>query len=298
MSRAAAPESMARQLPILAVALFAALPAAAQDENATEAASAVLATVAAAALLLAGWLGTRLRRLAERMRGLTARNARLAATCQALRETAERAEGKLRMLDGVMAAMSDGIAVVDGELRLVSWNPRFPEIAGVPRRALRIGMPFAEVIRLQAEAGEFGLVDPEAEAARRMQALREGRILERWQRERPDGSRIELRRAPLPGGGFVTLYSPLADPAGLPQPDLADAFRAEWAARLPRLTAAAADGDLPGVRAAAHALRGIAANAGWAGAAAALATLEVAAEAGELPEVRGLAAMLVADDPW
>jgi PAS domain-containing protein len=289
---------MGRPLRILLLGLMPAAPAAAQDGAALTALPAMLAAVAVAAVLLAGWLGLRLWRLRQRMRDLGARNARLSAISQSLRETAERAEAKSRMLDGVMAAMSDGVAVVDGDLRLVSWNSRFPEVTGVPRKALRIGMPFAEAVRLQAEAGEFGLVDPEAETARRMELLRDGRLLERWQRDRPDGSRLELRRAPLPGGGFVTLYSPVIGPEKGLAPELGEAFRAEWAARLPRLTAAAADGDLPGARAAAHALRGVAANAGWAGAAAALAALEAAAEARDLPEVRALAAMLVMDDPW
>lgn len=260
--------------------------------------TALLSTGLALLVALAAWLGWRVWVMTRQQRDRSARIARLLAWNAELREMADRAETKARMLDGVMAAMSDGVAVVDGDFRLVAWNPRFPEVTGVPRRALRIGMPFEEMVRLQAEAGEFGLVDPEAEAARRMTLLRDGKLLERWQRERPDGSRIELRRAPLPGGGFVTLYTPVADPSTGPAPGLDEAFRAEWAARLPRLTAAAADGELDGVRAAAHALRGIAANAGWSGAAAALAAVEAAAIDGDAKEVRALASLLMMDQPW
>jgi PAS domain-containing protein len=288
---------MAQALRILALATLPILPAAA-EAGVAGAAPGVTGLAALAAIVVAAGLGWRLWRLNARLRDLTARNARLVATAQELREMAERAEAKTRMLDGVMAAMSDGVAVVDGDFRLVSWNSRFPEIAGVPRKALRIGMPFAEAVRLQAEAGEFGLVDPERETERRMKLLRDGKILERWERERPDGSRIELRRAPLPGGGFVTLYCPVASTNPGTPPELAQAFREEWANRLPRLTAAAADQDMPAVRAAAHALRGVAANAGWTGAAATLGALEAAAQAGEAQEARRLAAMLVMDDPW
>jgi hypothetical protein len=131
-----------------------------------------------------------------------------------------------------------------------------------------------------------------------MRLLHEGRLLERWQRERPDGTRIELRRAPLPGGGFVTLYTPLDVPAQPAHPELTQAFRNDWDARLPRLTAAAADGDTAAVRVTAHALRGIAANAGWGGAVTTLTALEAAAKAGETRDVRALAASLIMDDPW
>lgn len=292
-------ESMRPALPALPLLLLAPPAFAAPDGAAADMLMPIAwAALGAGALVASAWLAWRLRRLRARLDDLAARNARLGAANAKLRETADRAEAKSRMLDGVMAAMSDGVAVVDGQFRLAGWNARFPEVAGVPRRGLRIGMPFVEVVRLQAEAGEFGLVDPEAETGRRMALLHEGKLLERWQRERPDGSRIELRRAPLPGGGFVTLYTPVANPAVPPPPELAKAFQAEWAARLPRLTAAAADSDIAGVRAAAHALRGIAANAGWTGAATTLAALEAAAAGGDMPEVRALAGMLTADQPW
>ncbi len=259
----------------------------------------VLAGVAGAvALALAAWGGAEIWRLRRRLRAAAAEAARLAAAEAALREALGAAEGRVSLLDGVMAAITDGIAVVDAEYRLVAWNARFPEITGVPPRALRVGLSFAELVRLQAEAGEFGLVDPDAETERRMRLLRAGKMMGRWQRERPDGSRIELRRAPLPGGGFVTLYTPVARPEEALPPDLAEALRADWSARVPRLIAAAADGDAAAVKAAAHALRGIAANAGWSGMVAQLVAVEEAAERGDLREARAVASLLLTDTPW
>jgi PAS domain-containing protein len=257
------------------------------------AAALLLALLAAAAPL--AWKGWRIGR---HWPDHAARHARLSLANVELKAVAERAESKARLLDGVLAAMSDGVMVMDGDLRLVGWNARFPEISGVPRQVLRIGMPMAELLRLQAEAGEFGLVDPEAEVARRMEALRQGPMLQRVQRERPDGSRIELRRAPLPGGGFVTLYTPVLVAAPRPPAALDLQFREEWSARLPRLTAAAADGDAEAARAAAHALRGIAANAGWTGAATTTGHIEAAAEAGNMREVRALVSVLAIEPPW
>ena len=245
-------------------------------------------------------LGMVARVLVQRRRigDLNARNARLSSANVQARQVAQRAEAKARMLDGVLAAMADGVLVVDADFRLAGWNPRFPDYAGVPRRALRIGMPLAEVLRLQAEGGEFGMVDPEKEADRRMRLLQGGGMLERWQRERPDGSRLELRRAPLPGGGFVTLYTPvLEQPSRGASASILDSFAEEWRSRFPRLTAAAADGDTGLAREAAHALRGIALNAGWSAAAMTLQAIETAAEGANLTELRLLTASLPSDPP-
>jgi PAS domain-containing protein len=283
-------------LRLLPVLLLLARPAAAAETHAV--APALLAALAAAGVPLALWLAWRQRRLHRRLREAMARNARLTAGLAGLRGTLDTAEARVKLLDNVLESLTDGIAVVDADYRLACWNARFPEVTGVPRRALRIGLSFSEVVRLQAEAGEFGLVDPEAETERRMQLLRQGKMMGRWQRERPDGSRIELRRAALPGGGFVTLYTPVEKPRDPEIPGLAEAVRAEWSARVPRLIAAAADGDAAAVRAAAHALRGIAANAGWTGPEAQLAEVEAAAERGDLREARIVASLLLTDTPW
>jgi PAS domain-containing protein len=288
---------MRARLVLLPPMLMVALPASAQGNLALPplVGPVAVALVAAAAV---GLMIVRMRGAERRLAEAEAMRARLEAENRVLRTAAERAESQARLLDSAIAAMTSGVAVVDADLRIVTWNPRFPEVAGIPRAALHIGMPFEDAVLLQARAGEFGLVDPEAETARRMAQLREGRNLERWERQRPDGSRIELRRAPLPGGGFVTVYTRLDDPAPMMDPDLAQAFRADWNARLPRLTAAAADGDIPAVRITAHALRGIAANAGWVGAVATLVAIEAAAAASDPREVRALAASLMLDEPW
>jgi signal transduction histidine kinase len=72
---------------------------------------------------------------------------------------------------------------------------------------LRIGLPMPDILRAQAAAGEFGEVDVETEVARRMALLRTGRSSGTIERTRPNGRIMELRRNPLPDGGFVTLYT-------------------------------------------------------------------------------------------
>jgi signal transduction histidine kinase len=103
--------------------------------------------------------------------------------------------------------MTDGVMMLDADLRLVEWNSHFPEFTGIPEEMLRTGLPMEELLRTQAAAGEFGDVDVEAEVARRMALLRAGRSSGTIERTRPNGRVMELRRNHLPDGGFVTLYT-------------------------------------------------------------------------------------------
>ena len=98
---------------------------------------------------------------------------------------ADRRLGELRAM---IAGTADGVSVLDGELRLVMWNDRFPEIVGAPASILRVGLPMEEVLRAQARAGEFGAVDVEAEVARRLALIRRRLPFHSTERLRPAGA--------------------------------------------------------------------------------------------------------------
>ena len=118
---------------------------------------------------------------------------------------------KIEQWHAIRAGMPDGLMVVDRQLRLVEWNQNFPGFVGVPERQLAAGMPLAEILRIQAEAGEFGPVDVEAEVRRRMDRFMSGEAVGTVERRRPNGRIMELRRKELPNGGFVTLYTDITE---------------------------------------------------------------------------------------
>jgi signal transduction histidine kinase len=131
---------------------------------------------------------------------LTAANAELAAS-------RAQVHAKAGQLEATLAGMSDGIMMVDPNLHLIEWNAHFPEFTGVPSEILRPGLPMNEILRAQAEAGEFGDVDVEPEVVRRLALLRSGASLGTIERRRPGGRIMELRRSAILGGGFVTVYT-------------------------------------------------------------------------------------------
>ncbi len=159
------------------------------------------------ALLIAGLL-TREVRAARGRENRLANDRRVLEDAYAELEDAKaRADAKTGLIETTLSGMSDGVMMLDHEMRLVHWNARFADYTGVPNDMLRVGTPMEDLIRAQARMGEFGPVDPEAEVKRRVVLLRNGRAFGVHERQRPDGRTVELRRSVLPDGGVVTLYT-------------------------------------------------------------------------------------------
>ncbi|HMT37786.1 MAG TPA: PAS-domain containing protein, partial [Thermomonas sp.] len=112
-----------------------------------------------------------------------------------------------RLLEAALENMSQGISVVDRDLRLVAWNRRYQELFGYPAGLLRVGMPIAEAsawaLRHVAAVADAG---SDAALQRRLAHMRAGSS-HLSERVFPDGSIIEIRGNPMPGGGFVATFT-------------------------------------------------------------------------------------------
>ena len=182
-------------------------PAAARGQEARIFAGCTLALLIGLAVPL-----VHVARLARQREALMVQDqAVLAAANEQLEGARAMAAAKAEQLEVTLTGMSDGVSMVDRHFRLVEWNARFPEIAGVPADLLRVGLPMEEILLAQIRTGQFGpIADPRAEIKRRMARLRAAPF-GMTQRLRPDGRTLELRRNRLPDGGFVTLYSDITD---------------------------------------------------------------------------------------
>lgn len=105
-----------------------------------------------------------------------------------------------------LGQLEQGITIFDSQLHLVAWNAQFLEMYGYPARLAFQGAEFASFIRYNAERGEYGPGDHEAQVAERVATARR---FERHQVERlrPNGMILQVTGTPLPGGGFVTTYT-------------------------------------------------------------------------------------------
>ena len=130
----------------------------------------------ATTLMIAGVIGWTLYHLrANRRRQviLTRNETELARLHQDEERLTERAHLQSARLRALVENASDGIALVDPNLRLIRWNRRFEQGIGVP---LEQNMPLDAILRHQATLGLFDPPpqDVEVEIARRAAELRSG----------------------------------------------------------------------------------------------------------------------------
>ena len=110
------------------------------------------------------------------------------------------------LLQGAIEHISQGITVVDKQLRMVAWNQRYLEMFEFPPGLVQVGRPIADVIRHNAEQGLCGPGDPEEHVRKRVYHLECG-TQHTSSRTYPDGRVIEVQGNPMPGGGFVMSFS-------------------------------------------------------------------------------------------
>jgi PAS domain S-box-containing protein len=114
---------------------------------------------------------------------------------------------KNALMRSVLENIPVGLSVIDGNLNLVEANSNFRRLLELPD-ALFAGpvTTFESIIRFNAQRGEYGPGDREpviksiVDRARLAQA-------HQFQRRRDNGTTLEVRGAPMPGGGFVTTYA-------------------------------------------------------------------------------------------
>jgi len=127
-----------------------------------------------------------------------------------LDETSHALRFNREILTTTLENIPHGVSVVDADMRLVAWNRRYQQLFEYPDGMLYVGRPVADLMRWNAERGEMGTGDIEAQIERRLEHLRAG-LPHVFERVRANGQVIELLGRALPGGGYVTSYSDITD---------------------------------------------------------------------------------------
>ena len=125
-------------------------------------------------------------------------------------DTRQAIQFSRKILFSTLENLSQGVSVVDRDLQLVAWNKKYLEMFDYPEGMIRIGRNVAEIVRFNAERGLCGPGDPDEHVQKRIWHLQHGRA-HVFQRVRQDGSVIEIRGNPIPGGGFVTSFTDISE---------------------------------------------------------------------------------------
>lgn len=101
--------------------------------------------------------------------------------------------------------MSQGFGVFDSDLKLVACNRQFSRIRDYPAKLCRPGVALEELLRYNAERGDYDIDEVDTFLADRIKKLRrlEGHEVER---EVPGGRTIIVRYDPIPGGGLLASF--------------------------------------------------------------------------------------------
>jgi PAS domain S-box-containing protein len=106
--------------------------------------------------------------------------------------------------------LDQAIAVFDATPKLVTWNKAMLRLLDFPETMVRVGTPFEDFVRFNAERGEYGEGDIDRLVAERMAAARAFQP-HYAERARPNGRILAIRGVPIPNLGFVSLWTDVTE---------------------------------------------------------------------------------------
>jgi len=114
------------------------------------------------------------------------------------------------ILEATLENMGEGIAMFDANLDLIICNQVYRDLWSYSSDLCPPGTGLEVLYRINADRGEFEGAEPEAWV--RDQVAYAGRFEPQvLEHTRPNGVVIEVRRTPLPGGGFVATYTDVSE---------------------------------------------------------------------------------------
>jgi signal transduction histidine kinase len=135
------------------------------------------------------------------------RHCRLAAAL--IRRDQAKLSRRNAFLQNTLDNIGEGLSVFDARGRLLACNSRFRELLHLPA-GMAVGTSLGQILRHQAERGDFGAVDPAAETSQRLsQFFREVPCVK--ERLTLSGRILQIRRAAMPNGAVISIYSDVTE---------------------------------------------------------------------------------------
>jgi PAS domain S-box-containing protein len=117
---------------------------------------------------------------------------------------------KSTLLRATTDAMAQGMVAFDAQLTIHMSNHRAAQLLAVPEAMLRSGESFQSVIDHGIARGDYGPGEAVEIARRYLQMVRRG-VAFQIERERSDGTVIEIRGNPMSTGGAVVTYTEITE---------------------------------------------------------------------------------------
>ncbi len=132
----------------------------------------------------------------------------IAARERTLSTTTSRLEHTNDRFNAALGHMAQGLAMFDGEARLIVSNERYARIYDIPPETLTPGTTLREIVERRIEAGMYAGENPMADLRDHLQAPREPstKIM-----KLSDGRAILVTRQPMRNGGWVTTHEDVTE---------------------------------------------------------------------------------------
>lgn len=116
-----------------------------------------------------------------------------------------------RLTRGGLNLIQAALTIFDDDLRLLLANTRFAQMFDLPSALAHEGTRFEDIIRFLVERGEYGAQTDIDDAVRQRVETARAFQPHYMERERANGRWISVEGAPLPEGGWITVYTDITE---------------------------------------------------------------------------------------
>jgi diguanylate cyclase (GGDEF)-like protein len=127
----------------------------------------------------------------------------------ALRSSEGMAAEKSYLLETTLNHMDQGLMMIAADDTVAICNRRARELLELPAELMNRQPRWSDVLKYQSDASEFTRTDASLQEFISRSALLDGPLV--YDRERPNGSFLEVRTTPLPEGKAVRTYTDITD---------------------------------------------------------------------------------------